>query len=345
MTPRVATVLSAREWEARLVATARASATVRLVLRAFLPSEVSERIGELDVVVVGSETPWATPARLASWKRMGVRVIGVHPAGDQPAASRLRAGHSDLVLSDDLPAEAMLREIRLLEPSASRPAPVSRLFAVTGGRGAPGRTEIAIGLAWVIAGSEPTVVVDADLQAPAMAIRLGVPPRPDLADAVDRVHTDGIVPADCLRSIGRLGVIPGAHRPGEPPLRPEPVFDVIDAARSRGCVVADVGAWPDGAEIVKAATDAVLVVDGSPLGIVRAAGVAAEWMGPPPMVVVNRVRRANREDVTTAVRRWTGLDPTALIPPHRGITAASRSGGAPARKLISALGPLLERAT
>ena len=345
MTLRVATVLSAREWEARLVSAARSSASVRLVLRAFLPSEVSDRAEELDVVVVGSETPWATPARLASWHRIGIRVVGIHPAGDRPAATRLASSQADLVLPDDLPVEVILREIRFLEPAADRDVATARLFAVTGGHGAPGRTEIALGIAWLLAGREPTVLVDADLAAPAIAVRLGMAPRPDLADAVDGVHADGVVPRTCLHVMGRLGVIPGAHRPGDPQLRAEPVFDVIDAARSRGCVVVDTGAWPDGVEIVKAATDAIVVIDGSPVGIVRAAGVVAEWTGPPPLVVVNRVPRAQREDVRTAVRRWTGLEPVVLIPPISRVPATARTGDAPARRLLSLLVPLVVEST
>lgn len=113
MTLRVATVLSAREWEARLVAGARSSASVRLVLRAFRPAEVAERAASLDIVVVGSETPWATPARIGSWLRLGLRVVGVHPVGDRPAAERFRSCGVDLALADDLEAEAMLREIRI----------------------------------------------------------------------------------------------------------------------------------------------------------------------------------------------------------------------------------------
>jgi len=340
MTMRVATVLSAREWEARLVSAARSSASVRLVLRAFLPSEVSDHADDLDAVVVGSETPWATPARLASWRRLGLLVVGIHPTGDRPAAARLHAAQADLVIADDLPVDAMLREIRLLEPAADRAGSTSRLFAVTGARGAPGRTEIAVALAWVLSRSEVTVLIDADLEAPGIAVRLSVAPRPDLADAVDGVHADGVVADGCLHDIGRLRILPGAHRPGEPALRPEPVFDVVDAARSVGRVVVDTGPWPSGIEIVKSATDAIFVIDGSPLGIVRATVVSAEWTGPPPTVIVNRVEPEHRDDVRLAVRRWTGLDPTVLIPPTRQVVGAARSGTAPSRRLLAALAPL-----
>lgn len=340
MTLRVATVLSAREWESRLVAAARSSATVRLVLRAFLPGEVSEQAGSLDVVVVGSETPWATTARLMAWRRDGLRVVGVHPVGDRPAADRLRAAGVDLVLPDDVGAETMLREIRLIEPAAHRNEGTAPLVAVTGARGAPGRTEIALAVAWNSSGRSPTTLIDADLDAPGIAIRLGIPPRPDLADAVDSVHGGGSLPAGVLHEIGRLTVITGSHRPGEPPLRPEPIFDVVDAARYSRRVVVDAGPWPTNQEVIKSATEAVIVADGSPLGIVRAACVASEWTGPPPRLVVNRVRRNDRPAIVAAIRRWTGLDPAAVIPPLSSMAATARTARPPVRKLRALLAPL-----
>ena len=56
MTLRVATVLSAREWEPTLVSQARESAAVRIVLRAYQPREIEERADEIDVVVAGAGT-------------------------------------------------------------------------------------------------------------------------------------------------------------------------------------------------------------------------------------------------------------------------------------------------
>jgi MinD-like ATPase involved in chromosome partitioning or flagellar assembly len=342
MTLRVATVLSARDWEARLVAGARASASVRLVLRAFRPMEVAERAAALDVVVVGSETPWATPARIGSWLRLGLRVVGVHPVGDRPAAERFRGCGVDLSLPDDLEAEAMLREIRMLEPAATRAEAGGHLVAVTGGRGAPGRTEVACAVAWVHSDREPTTLVDADVEAPGVAIRLAMRPRPDLTDAADHVHDDGMLSDRSVHRVGRLGVIPGSHRPGEMPPRPEPVFDVVDAARAAGRVVVDTGPWPHGSDIVKAADQAIVVVDASPVGIVRAATLVADWTGPPPRIVVNRVAPRRGGDTVRAVRRWTGLEPAAVIPWLRAVPPASRAGASPPRTLLRALRPLFD---
>lgn len=337
---RVATVLSARDWEARLCAAARTSASVRLVMRAFKPAEVADRATTVDVVVVGSETPWATPARLSSWRRLGLRVVGIHPVGDRPAAERLQASGLDLVLADDLEPEAMLREIRLLEPAASRAEASSALVTVTGPRGAPGRTEVAIAVAWLRRDVEPTTLVDADLEGPALAVRLGIDPRPDLTDAVDSVHQDGRVPPSLLHKVGRLGVIPGSHRPGDPPLRPDPVHDVVDAARVDSGVIVDTGPWHAASDLIKASDEAIVVIEGSPLGIIRAAALIAAWTGPPPRLVVNRVERRHRRDVLTAVRRWTGLEPVAVIVPSSAVATASRTGAPPPRVLLRALAPL-----
>ena len=53
--PMVATVLSARPWEARLVAMARAAGSIRVVGRLYQPEDF-ERLRQVDVLVVGAET-------------------------------------------------------------------------------------------------------------------------------------------------------------------------------------------------------------------------------------------------------------------------------------------------
>ena len=68
----VATVLSARPWEARLVAMARAAGSIRVVGRLYQPEDL-ERLRRVDVLVVGAETTWATPARVRSWCEPGDR--------------------------------------------------------------------------------------------------------------------------------------------------------------------------------------------------------------------------------------------------------------------------------
>jgi MinD superfamily P-loop ATPase len=343
VTLRVATVLSAREWEANLVAEARRTAAVRLVLRAYQPGDVDERLDELDVVVAGAETSWVTPARIATWRRRGVRVVGIHPEGDRPGRDLLRAAGADEVLDDTVPVDAILQTIRFLAPPTAPGAEDvgGAVVAVTGPRGAPGRTEVALALASRWARKRRTILIDLDLDAPALAIRLGLSPRPDLTDAADRVRETGAIPAGTARAVGRLHVVVGSHRPGEPSLRRALVEDVVEAAAAAyPVVVLDAGETDPDDPILKRADHAVLVVDAGALGIVRAARAVAEWSGPPPALVLNRVGRGRTDEATVAARRWTGLDPAAFVPDHRAIAEATRHAGPPDRRLDRALSRL-----
>ncbi|MFQ5948700.1 MAG: hypothetical protein ACE5KX_07560, partial [Acidimicrobiia bacterium] len=118
MTPRIATVLSARDWESDLVRLARDGALVRLVLRAYRPEDLEKDAERVDVVVAGAETSWVTPARVAAWRRAGLRVIGIYAAGDHPARDRLEAGGADEIFPDDTPLPVILQAIRFLRPAA-----------------------------------------------------------------------------------------------------------------------------------------------------------------------------------------------------------------------------------
>jgi Mrp family chromosome partitioning ATPase len=344
MTPRVATVLSAREWESAFVAHARESATVRLVLRAFVPDEVAAEADRIDVVVAGAETSWVTPARIHAWRRSGLRIVGIHPRGDDPARERLSTGGADEILPDDAGAEAIARATLLLEPaSPSVPDdPPGRLVVVTGGRGAPGRTEVAVALAWASAGSASTLLVDGDLHAPSVAIRLGVPPRPDLTDAADTVLAQGSLPDSAVQHIGTLRLLVGSHRAGEPVMRAGLVDDLVDAARiAYDTVVVDAGPWPDSERLAKQATDAALVTTPDPSGIVRTARIASEWSGPPPRLVVNRAPRDPRPAISS-LRHWVGLEPAAVIRRRTGVEARARTARAPHPRLLATVARLLE---
>lgn len=333
---RVATILSAREWEPRLVAAARESAAVKLVLRAYLPEEVSRRADSIDVVVAGAETSWVTPTRVASWRRLGIRVVGVHSRADQPAIDRLSAGGADLILEEDLDAEQLVREIRMLDPrSRDQPDARGRVFAVTGVRGGPGRTEVAVGLAWAAAGKGEAALVDADLAGPSIAVRLGLPPRPDLADCVDVALDRGGDVVNAAQAIGRLRVVPGALRSAG--IRPESAVDVVEALANAGTVVVDAGPWTEASTVIGSADSVIFVVEASPVGIVRASRIVDTWVGAPPVLVLNKVRRHRRDDMITALRKWSGLEPQVVIPLRMAIRTASTSGSAPHRSLVRAL--------
>jgi MinD superfamily P-loop ATPase len=342
VTLRVATVLSAREWEGELVALAHQTAAVRLVLRAYQPADIEEADG-LDLVVAGAETSWVTPSRVATWRRKGLRVVGIYPSGDRPARQLLETGGADEVYPDDTPIPVLLQALRLLRPAfpVGRPEPIGRMVAVTGPRGAPGRTEVAVGLAWTWAATRRTLLIDLDQTAPAVAVRLGLPPRPDLADAADGVRTRGFLTRDSVQHLDSLAAVVGSHRPGESLVTDTLAEEVVEAAlASFELLVADLGPADPGHGLIKRADHAVLVAEASAVGLVRVAQTVSEWAGPPPTLILNRVGAGQLDDVLAAARRWTGLEPAAVIPDRPAIRDASRRAIAPERVLCRALGRL-----
>ena len=340
MTIRVATVLSARDWEPNLVAYAHETAALRVVLRAYQPREIEERVADIDVVVAGAAVAWVTQTQISTWRRLGLAVVGIHPPGDRPAIRLLEEAGAHEILSDDLPIEAIAQAVRFIMPAIDRlPAePTGETIAVVGPRGAPGCTEVALATAWSAAGHTPTVLLDLDLNAPSLAIRLGLPPRPDITDVADGLRLSGSIAPDAIQRVGNLEVIVGSHRLGEPPLRSSMVEDVVDAAAaSWSRVVLDLGAAPADDPLLKRADHAVLVVDGSAVGLVRGARLASEWSGPPPILVLNRVESRATTDVIRAARRWTGLEPTILLRQRSAIRRAALAARPPDRKLARVL--------
>ncbi|MDA2978728.1 MAG: hypothetical protein O3B42_03050 [Actinomycetota bacterium] len=334
MTVRVATVLSAREWEPGLVAYARDTASVRVVLRAFQPRDIEAHAGDIDVVVAGGEVAWVTPHQIATWRRLGFAVIGIHPVGDAPAASLLELGGASEVLPDNVDVAALVQAIRFVAPleqsavSGNR----GRVTAVVGARGAPGCTEVACAYAVTQAGRFKTLLIDADLTGPALAVRLGVAPRPDITDAADMVRSEGTFDRSCVRSVGRLDVVTGSHREGEAPMRDQMLAGLVESAASTyEAVVLDIGSSVMADSLLEAVDDVILVVEATPIGVVRAAQVTSAWFGPTPQVVVNKVRSQSRAEIVGAVRRWTGLDPVAVIADRTKVRRNTASGKLPDR--------------
>lgn len=190
----------------------------------------------------------------------------------------------------------------------------------------------------VAAESESTVLIDADLSAPALAIRLGVPPRPDLTDAADGVREDGWIASDCLHQVGALAVVTGSHRPGETRLRDTLVSGVVDAAKAQfERVILDIGADHDRNSLVEEADSVVLVVDASAVGVVRAAQTTSQWLGPQPTLVLNRVDPRDRSQVIEATRRWTGLEPAAVVPDRRQVRRSTAAAKMPDRRFTKSI--------
>jgi MinD-like ATPase involved in chromosome partitioning or flagellar assembly len=343
MTVRVATVLSARDWEPALVAHARETASVRIVVRAYQPEDIDRRFEDIDVVVAGGEVSWVTPACVSEWRSRGLAVLGVAPAGDSPAATLLQVGGADEVVPDSIDTVALVQAIRFIAPEhpGVRGDAAGSLVAVVAPRGAPGATETAIAYALGAVGHHDTLLIDLDIDAPSIAIRLGLPPRPDLTDVADGVRAHGTIAAETLHRYGRLDVITGSHRDGEPSLRAGLVDGVLRAARSRWSeVVVDIGSSPRMRDLLDHASDVILVVEGSAVGIVRGARLVSDWVGPAPSLILNRVDPSSARGVVDAARQWIGLDPAAVIADRRAVRRAASRSMAPDRRFARTVGAL-----
>lgn len=294
MRPAIATVTSSRGWERRLTELARTTGLVRLVGRYSEPEQLHAVASTVDVVYLGSEVPWLTVEGVRALVR-STTVIGIVSGPSDPMSRVFRAaGVSELILDTAPAMVAISAALSALRRSAV--AEGARTITVTGARGAPGRTEIALALAWSL--GPPTLLAELDADGPSLGVRTAIPPPVHVPDPANTSSSP-------LPTFGPVTLFVPPLTRG--PLSAAVVARVLDTARAtHDRVVLDVGpcAPPyDG--------DALVVCDSSPVGIVRCAALLQSWLGPEPALVVNRVD----DDLDLGlIRRATGLEPVALVP-------------------------------
>jgi len=338
--PRVATVLSARNWEPTFADLARATSLVRLVARAYEPAELDRRAGELDVIVAGAETAWVTPSAIKSWRSRGLGVLGLHPPNDRPARRLLTIGEADEVLPDTTPPERILHIVRTLRRPVTASVESASMIAVTGGHGAPGISEVALGLAWGLAQRHATLLIDLDRQGPSLSVRLGVTPAPDVAHAADEVMSSGALPPE-VRRIGPLSLLSGPPVNHTGPLSSALVNEVVHAAESSfHRIVVDLGVIEPDDPLLYRAGSRILTCEATPKGLVRAAATVEAWAAPLPALVLNRIPPNGHEDAVRAARHWLGLEPEVLVPQLSEVNDAALVAGPPSPQLVRLLRPL-----
>ena len=151
--PRVVTT-AGPAWESELVERARAGGTLRIVKRAFHPEPVHRTLaeGRARAVVVGVGIPWLSPGLVSAWRNVGAVVIGIDDPHHPPSRRLLEDWGCHIVLDEPDPewaAASLSATLPSLTPSPYPPPPT--VVAVGGPRGAPGRTEVALGIAWLAA--------------------------------------------------------------------------------------------------------------------------------------------------------------------------------------------------
>jgi hypothetical protein len=293
MRPTVATVLSGRSWEPRLVATARQTGRLRVAGRAYAPEDL-RRYGSIECVIVGSETAWLSKEFIHSWQRQGCRVVGLHPAGDQPGALLL-AG-ADLVVPHDQDPIDLVHRIGLLPFNTTPASPQTTVTAVSGVRGSPGGTTVAMALGSVLRDS---IVLDAD-PSPGLGPMFGLP-----ADGGDDLTYDVALSETCqvrVKSTGNWSKVGAAVLPQT---------TITSQRQLRANVVVDTGLLDPQAALLRSADHIVLVVEASNAGIARAAITLDCWTLPEPTLVLNKVRDPS---AVVACRYLLGLEPAAIIP-------------------------------
>jgi hypothetical protein len=142
--------------------------------------------GQAEAAVVAAGTRWLDRDALTRLAAAGLAVVGVAPAGDEDSERRLRQlGLQHLASDTDRPGVLVERARAALaaepDPTEEPPAPVEApaqadgqprrtLVAVWGSKGAPGRTTVAVNLAFeaAAAGNE-VLLVDADTYGGAIA--------------------------------------------------------------------------------------------------------------------------------------------------------------------------------
>jgi MinD-like ATPase involved in chromosome partitioning or flagellar assembly len=302
---------------------------------------------DVDALLIAPTRTVLTPDLVSACDRAGVRIL---PLGAADARIIARFGLS-AALPYDTPA---WRIVQLLAsaPAASESAPSrpSRVLAVWGPHGAPGRSTVAIQLAVELArAGRRTALVDADSVAPSIALQLGLgDDAPGLAAACRRAELGSLDTAELSRlstpvetSGGTLEVLGGLNRPSRwPELGAARVRTTLAACRGWSDeTVVDVSAEFDedddpldpGAPARHAATAATLmeadaviaVLSADPLGVSRFVRGYAELrhlVGDTPITVVaNRVRPGPlgidaRGQIRRTLDRFAGIDDVSFLP-------------------------------
>ncbi len=322
------------------------------------PAELPQTdLSSADAVLLSPSRDVLTSALIRRCDRAGVRVVPIG-AGDSRLAARFG-------LPEPLPLDTPARRILLAlsdppEPGGSDSGAPSRVIAVWGPAGAPGRSTLAVQLAVELArAGRRTALVDADSVAPSLALQLGLSEdAPGLAAACRRAGLGSLDTAELSRlstpvesSAGTIEVLTGLNRPGRwPELAADRLRTTLDACRTWvDETVVDVAAEFDedddllelGGPSRHAATAAslleadavVAVLSADPLGASRFLRGHAELrhlIGATPVTVVaNRVRSGPlgidaRGQIRRTLDRFAGIDDVTFVPfDQRGADAAA----------------------
>jgi Flp pilus assembly CpaE family ATPase len=381
-------------WEAALVRACQAGQVAAQVLhRCYDLGDLLAvaAAGQAEVAIVAATTRWLDRDALARLAAAGLAMVGVASAGDEDGERRLRQLGLLHIASDDDPPDILVDRARAAlaaepdpgdeppvpdpgnespEPDAA-PAPPDgdtrrTLAAVWGPKGGPGRTTVAVNLAFEAAaiGGE-VLLVDADTYGGAVAQTLGfLDDAPGLAWAARMAGRGELDVLRLRQSVRRAAtggprVLPGLPRaelwtevrPGtwEALLELFRVAFPVTVVDAGFCLEEDEELLYDQVRLrrnavtrlaVERADLVVAVARADPVGLhafirgyqeLRELGVPASRV----RVVVNQLRPGTfggdrpAGQVRAALGRYVGIEPTAVVPYDRpGVDAALLAGQA-----------------
>jgi MinD superfamily P-loop ATPase len=318
-----------------------------------------------DVLVASHRWPALTRGFVGELHDRGRRVLGVFDPGE-PASRQVveRAGVDRVVAADATPREVLEAllvlmpdptavDIGVLDPwqpntGASQVGSARSQRVVVTGPAGSGSTEVAIELTRSLAGSVPTVLVDADEVAPAVATRLALPIEPNLRTAIDCVeHGPGDV-SDAVISIADgfdvIAGLPNVHAWEQ--VRVTEVERVLRATETVGFrrVVVDVAATLEDVggprrgrhavtrAVVSSADRCVAVGAATPVGIARLVAWVADLRLLAPDValdvVVNRAPRDafRRREIEQEIAATFPAGTLTFVPFDRRVETAAWDG-------------------
>ena len=386
---RMVTAGAGAAWEAALVQACQAGRVPAQVLhRCYDLGDLLAvaAAGQAEVAVVAAGTRWLDRDALGRLAAAGLVVVGVAAASDEDSERRLRQLGLLQVASDADPPEVLVEQAHAAlatgpgadaEPAAAASPPVEPplppqgegrrvLAAVWGPKGGPGRTTVAVNLAFETAATGAEVLlVDADTYGGAVAQTLGyLEEAPGLAWAARMAGRGELDALRLWQSVRRAApggprVLPGLPRaelwtevrPGtwEALLELFRVTFPVTVVDAGFCLEEDEELLYDQVRLrrnavtrlaVQAADLVVAVARADPVGLhafirgyqeLRDLGVPASSV----RVVVNQLRPGMfggdrpAEQVRAALSRYVGLEPAAVVPYDRsGLDAALLAGQA-----------------
>lgn len=297
--------------------------------------------------------------------RRRARALGLEGVADPAAPAAVIAA----VLGEEHGGTRAERGEGEREPGTGHPTATpagGRVFTVWGPGGAPGRSTVAIELAYELArGGRLVALVDADTQGPSLALALGLPDEGPGFAAACRAAGMGALDDEELERIslavphrdGSLRVLTGLNRPARwPELSEERVVETLRACRAwADYVVVDIAAPLEqdeeivsdldglrrhaaGLGALRAADRVVAVASIEPIGMarfVRGFAELREVIGATPVAVIaNRLRPGvlpadAKGQVRRMLARFAGIEAVSFVPLDPRSADAAMLAGTP----------------